>query len=46
MVRIRNAYKTSLGKPQGFGRSRCRWEDNIKMYVKEIGCGLDSIGPE
>jgi hypothetical protein len=20
------------------GRSICRWKDNIKMYLKEIGC--------
>jgi hypothetical protein len=29
-----------LGKPEGkrpFGRSRSRWEDNIKMDLQEVG---------
>jgi hypothetical protein len=31
-----------LGKPEGkrpLGRPRHRWEDNIKMDLKELGCG-------
>jgi hypothetical protein len=31
-----------VGKPKGrrpLGRSRRRWEDNIKMDLKEVGCG-------
>jgi len=31
-----------VGKPEGMrklGRSKCRWEDNIKMDLKEVGCG-------
>jgi len=31
-----------LGKHGGkrpLGRSRCRWEDNIKMDLQEVGCG-------
>jgi hypothetical protein len=31
------------GKPEGkstFGRPRLRWEDNIKMYLQEVGCGV------
>jgi hypothetical protein len=31
-----------VGKPEGkrpLGRPRCRWVDNIKMNVREIGCG-------
>jgi hypothetical protein len=35
----KNAYKNLVGKPKGktpFGRSRRRWEDNIKKDVKEI----------
>jgi hypothetical protein len=31
---MRNAYNTSVGKPEGkrpLGRSRRRWEDNIRM---------------
>jgi hypothetical protein len=38
----RNAYRTTVGKPEGkrpLGRSRCRWVDNIKMDLREIGCG-------
>jgi len=30
-----------VGKPEGKrppGRSRCRWEDNIKMELQEVGC--------
>jgi len=35
-------YRVLLGKPEGkgqFARPRCRWEDNIKMDLKEVGCG-------
>jgi len=35
---IRNSYKILVGKPEGrrpLGRSRCRWEDNIKMDFKK-----------
>jgi hypothetical protein len=28
-------------KPEGKRRHRRRWEDTIKMDLKEIGCGLD-----
>jgi hypothetical protein len=31
-----------VGKPEGkrpLGRPRCRWEDNIKMELREIGWG-------
>ena len=31
-----------VGKPEGkrpLGRLRCRWEDNIKMDLGEVGCG-------
>jgi hypothetical protein len=47
---MRNVYNILVGKPEGkkpLGRPRCRWEDNIKMYLKRIewgGCGLDSSG--
>jgi hypothetical protein len=30
------------GKPEGrrpLGRPRCRWEDNIKMDLREVGWG-------
>jgi hypothetical protein len=38
----RNAYRILVGKPEGkrpLGRSRRRWEDNIKMDLREIGWG-------
>ena len=31
-----------VGKPEGkrpLGRPRCRWEDNIKMDLQEVGYG-------
>ena len=31
-----------MGKPDGkrpLGRPRCRWEDNIKMDLREVICG-------
>jgi len=31
-----------VGKPEGkrlLGRPRCRWEDNIKVGLQEVGCG-------
>jgi hypothetical protein len=37
-----NAYKILVRKPEGkrpLGRPRRRWEDNIKMDLKEIGWG-------
>ena len=37
----RNAYKVLVEKPEGrrpLGRPRFRWEDNIKMDVREVGC--------
>jgi hypothetical protein len=36
----RNAYRISVGKPEGkrpLGRPRCMWVDNIKMDLREIG---------
>ena len=35
-------YRVLVGKPVGkrpLGRPRRRWEDNIKMYLQEVGCG-------
>jgi len=35
-------HRTLVGKPEGkrpLGRSMCRREDNIKMDLKEVGCG-------
>jgi hypothetical protein len=36
----RGVYRVFLGRPEGkkpLERSRCRWEDNIKMDLREIG---------
>jgi hypothetical protein len=38
----RNAYRILVGKPEGkrpLGRPRCRWEDNVRMGLREIGWG-------
>jgi hypothetical protein len=38
----RNAYRILVGKPErkrSLGRPRRRWEDNIKMDLREIGWG-------
>jgi hypothetical protein len=40
MGEMRNAYKILVEKPEGkkpLGRHRRRWEENIKMEVKETG---------
>ena len=40
--------ETYVGKPEGkrpLGRPRRRREDNIKMYLQEVGCrGVDRSG--
>jgi hypothetical protein len=39
-VEMRNAYKVLTGKPEGktpLGRPRSRWENNIKIDVRELG---------
>jgi hypothetical protein len=36
----RGVYRVLVGRPEGkrpLGRPRCRWEDSIKMGVREIG---------
>jgi hypothetical protein len=38
----RGVYRVLVEKPEGkrqLGRPRCRWEDNIKMDLQEMGCG-------
>ena len=41
-------YRVLVGKPEGrrpMGRPRCRWVDNIRMDLQEVGCGYtDWIG--
>ena len=41
MEPFHNAYRVLMGKPEGkrsLGRPRRRWEDNIKMDLREVGC--------
>jgi hypothetical protein len=44
----RGVYRVLVGKPEekrSLGRPRRRWEDNIKMDLKEVGCWVvDWIG--
>ena len=38
----RGVHRVLVGKPEGkrtLGRPRCRWEDNIKMDLQEVGRG-------
>jgi hypothetical protein len=38
----RGAYRALMGKPEGrrsLGRPRRRWEDNIKMELREVAWG-------
>ena len=38
---IQKCIEILVGKPEGkrpLGRPRCRWEDNIKMDLREVGC--------
>ena len=45
MEERRDIYRVLVRKPEGkrpLGRWRCRWEDNIKMDLQEVGCrGMD-----
>jgi hypothetical protein len=47
MGEVRNTYKILVGKPEGkrkLGRSKHRWEDDIKMGLRERGLdGVDWI---
>jgi hypothetical protein len=38
----RGVYRVLVGKPEGkrpLGSPRCRWKDNIRMDLQEMGCG-------
>jgi hypothetical protein len=38
----RGVYRVLVGKSKGkrpLVRKRCRWEDNIKIELEELGCG-------
>jgi len=40
----RGVHKVLVGKPEGkrpLGRPRRRWEDNIMMYLQEVGGGRE-----
>jgi len=40
MEQMKNSYKVLVRKPEGkrlLGRPRCRWEDKIRMDLKEMG---------
>ena len=42
MGKGRGMYHVLVGKPEGkrqLRRPRRRWEDNITMYLREVGCG-------
>jgi hypothetical protein len=44
----RGVYRVLVGKHEGkraLGRARHGWEDNIRMFLHEVGCGsIDWIG--
>jgi hypothetical protein len=47
MEERRDAYRTLVEKPEGrrpLGRPRRRWEDNIKMDLREVGWGGRRLG--
>jgi hypothetical protein len=40
MGEIGNAYRFFVGKPEGkrpLGRCKHKWDDNVRMYLREIG---------
>ena len=42
MEERRGVYRVLVGKPEGkrpLERPKCRWEDNNKMDLQEVGCG-------
>jgi hypothetical protein len=45
MREMRDAYNILVGKPEGkcpLGRPRSRWEHNIRIDLREVGCeGVD-----
>ena len=48
MCEERGVYRVLVGKPEGkrsLGRPRHRWVDNIRLDLREVGCGyMDWIG--
>jgi len=42
MGKRRCVYRVLVGKPEGkrpLRRPRCKWENNIKLDLREVGCG-------
>ena len=42
MRKGRDMYRVLVGKPEGkspLGRTGCRWDDDIKMNHRDVGCG-------
>jgi hypothetical protein len=42
----RGVHRILVGKPEGkrpLRRPRRKWEDNIKMDLQDVGCGIDWI---
>jgi hypothetical protein len=42
----RGEHRNLVGTPEGrrpLGRLKHRWENNIKMDIQEVGCGMDWI---
>jgi hypothetical protein len=42
MEEDRGVYRVLVGKPEGkrpLGRQRRRWDDNIKLYLQDVGGG-------
>jgi hypothetical protein len=40
----RGVYRVLMGKPEGkrpLGRPRCRWEDNVRIDLQEVGRGSE-----
>jgi hypothetical protein len=40
----RGVYRVLVGKPERnrpLGRPRCRWEDNVRMDLQDVGCGYE-----
>jgi hypothetical protein len=36
----KGSYRVLMGRPEGqrpIGRPKCRWEDNIKVHLQEVG---------
>jgi len=43
MGKMKNTYNILVGKPKGkrsLGRPRCRWDENIRMDLREINLGI------